>query len=972
MAPCRGVWRAICGRAVRAIADAEHAAPHECRPPLAGAAGSSAGAICSVQMISQALLPDSARDWAPSPAEWTEMKMTTTLMDSNVRAMSKVRGTSKRFTEIAEAAVQRLSQGSTEAERRRHSKLAGYNLVSVEDHDGDDDDDVEEAVRKPSLLNSRNGSKSSNDDMPAELLQESQDGSRTMRQRGMDLLLDVRFQSFMALLIMGNAIVIGLETDMPHVARWDVIENIFLFVFAAELLTRMYVLSPSKYFSIDNPDVVWNVFDCTIVGMGLADAGVSMVHSSGGGGGFATVFRIVRLLRIIRIFRIVRFLKQLYMLAFGFALAAEAVFWVAILMAFMLYTWSIILVRTVGQLSDDYPNAEFLRHKFGNIIQSMLTLFELISQPNIEPYTPVLKNYLPLTAFLIVFIIFGSFGMIALLTGVISESMFSKNELRQEEARQKREAHRQVLVASCAELFDSFEKDDDGEVEKEEIVGGMQQIKDLFDQFDIDLGKTDLEDMLQCIDADGSGGISRHEFLRGILQLVEGVRPMLILQVYYGVEHLKELAEQHQRDMKTVLTYLHGLNLAIVGVQDRLRKEGFDEQPDPFARSNRTTPWEEPGPGDNEPRPSAREHAGTPLQAPAPILPIPPPPDASALSADGSLVVPRRPSPVSLVPAEGLTLAAAESRQTFSAAIGGIGGSGRTWTNGSSTGHGLEESTKEVTAAVPTSAPSPPPAAGQQQFDDTARLLAEEASSAVAYSIATPLVSKTRADELSSLAERTLELGATSVGCDQVRESQALIDEIKSTLTELLRPLRGALPSSYGALVGAAAESKLLPLLRTEAAGPGSLSSFGGAGGSLLSREMLLQVQAAGLGSLSSFGGAGGPLLSPEMLLQVQVLEEKVAAAASAAVASQARNLIREMFVSQQPPGVEEQARADQWSFTFAGDFLASAEEAVAVAATASQARGRATIAQGQEKGQRPVARHIRLDPSTCSRWSQA
>lgn len=35
--------------------------------------------------------------------------------------------------------------------------------------------------------------------------------------------------------------------------------------------------------------------------------------------------------------------------------------------------------------------------------------------------------------FLVGFIIFGSFGMIALLTGVISETMFEKNALRQEE-----------------------------------------------------------------------------------------------------------------------------------------------------------------------------------------------------------------------------------------------------------------------------------------------------------------------------------------------------------------------------------------------------------------------------------------------------------------------------------------------------------------------------------------------------------
>merc|ERR1712019_25948 len=101
--------------------------------------------------------------------------------------------------------------------------------------------------------------------------------------------------------------------------------------------------------------------------------GHSLFSGATPNGGVATVFRVVRLLRILRIFRIVRFLKQLYMLAYGFALAAEAVFWVAILMFFMLYTWSIVLVRSIGRLGEGHPDHEFLTSKFGSILQSMLT-----------------------------------------------------------------------------------------------------------------------------------------------------------------------------------------------------------------------------------------------------------------------------------------------------------------------------------------------------------------------------------------------------------------------------------------------------------------------------------------------------------------------------------------------------------------------------------------------------------------------
>merc|ERR1719428_2596566 len=118
-------------------------------------------------------------------------------------------------------------------------------------------------------------------------------------------------------------------------------------------------------------------------------------------------------------------------------------------MTFVLYVCSIILVRTIGLVSEDDPHAEFLRERFGKIGPSMLTLFELMSQPDLEPYHAMLGAHPLLTFFLIGFIVFGSFGMLALLTGVISESMFEKNQLRIEEERKEREQMRKLLVHKC-------------------------------------------------------------------------------------------------------------------------------------------------------------------------------------------------------------------------------------------------------------------------------------------------------------------------------------------------------------------------------------------------------------------------------------------------------------------------------------------------------------------------------------------
>ena len=91
-------------------------------------------------------------------------------------------------------------------------------------------------------------------------------------------------------------------------------------VFVLELALRVFVFR--RYFFLDP----WNCGDAGIVVLGLLDAGASALGiSQGKEGGVVTIFRMIRLLRILRIFKIVRFLKQLYLLAYGFAAAAQAI-----------------------------------------------------------------------------------------------------------------------------------------------------------------------------------------------------------------------------------------------------------------------------------------------------------------------------------------------------------------------------------------------------------------------------------------------------------------------------------------------------------------------------------------------------------------------------------------------------------------------------------------------------------------------
>mmetsp|Transcript_143311 Transcript_143311/g.260771 ORF Transcript_143311/g.260771 Transcript_143311/m.260771 type:complete len:918 (+) Transcript_143311:121-2874(+) len=392
------------------------------------------------------------------------------------------------------------------------------------------------------------------------LPQEDQNG---MWSRGRALLQSIGFQTLMGAFIVLNAVVIGLETDLPNMHwLWDLLEHVLLVIFTTELVLRVCINGPSIYFDPREGDFLWNVFDVTVVGMGLIDALVSLVFGGMSAGGGETLFRMIRLLRILRIFRIVRFLKQLYLLAFGFIEAAQAVFWVTLLMACTLYVCSIILVRTVGRVSEEDPHSDLLHSHFGSIPTSMFTLFEIMANPEIEEYEGALERHPILGAFMIGFIIFGSFGMLALLTGVISESMFEKNQLRLEEERLERECKRKEMEKRCGDLFDKAltryqtsigKGPEDDSIPSHDIAPLIPMIAELFGEVGVNFISNDLEQLIDLMDSDGNGCVSKEEFCHGIISIAEGVRPVSIMEIH----HIVSIAKMKLEKLLPVLSQMN-------------------------------------------------------------------------------------------------------------------------------------------------------------------------------------------------------------------------------------------------------------------------------------------------------------------------------------------------------------------------------------------------------------------------------
>jgi len=376
------------------------------------------------------------------------------------------------------------------------------------------------------------------------------------RSCGVRLIHSLWFQNLMGLVIVANSAVLGMETDIHgHGELFDKVETIFLGIFFVEILLKLAV-EGCAFCNPRQDEFVWNVFDAGIVGLGLFDLVARYLYKGKGTGGFSTIFRTFRLLRILRIFRLLRFLKRLYLLAMGLIEAAKAIFWVTILMCFVLYVCALVLVKTVGQPHSSDPHFPFLQYHFGSIAESMFTLFVLMSSPNLPIYQEevgLLESRPLLTIFLIIFVTFGSFGMIAMLTGVINESMFENNELQKEEKRAHHEKMRQTLGERSADLFSSLQANAEGEVDIEQIQHIGPQVIELVEAAGAEVAHGDINNIIRHMDVDRSGSVSMAEFVHAIEKIAEVHSPMAILEVHYNVGKCQRKLESLEERANTTL-----------------------------------------------------------------------------------------------------------------------------------------------------------------------------------------------------------------------------------------------------------------------------------------------------------------------------------------------------------------------------------------------------------------------------------
>ncbi|MEA2939083.1 MAG: voltage-gated sodium channel [Alphaproteobacteria bacterium] len=211
---------------------------------------------------------------------------------------------------------------------------------------------------------------------------------------------DPRTERAVMLLIIANAIILGMETNRAIMASYgralEILDHVILAIFVIELLARVAVYRLAFF---RDP---WSLFDFVVVGIALVPASES--------------FTVLRALRILRVLRLITAVPTLKRVVAGLIASLPGMGSIVLLIALIYYVFAVMATKLFGE---DNPSL------FGTLGDALWTLFTVMT---LEGWTndvakPVMEKHPHGWIFFVFFIVVTTFMVLNLFIGVVVNAM---------------------------------------------------------------------------------------------------------------------------------------------------------------------------------------------------------------------------------------------------------------------------------------------------------------------------------------------------------------------------------------------------------------------------------------------------------------------------------------------------------------------------------------------------------------------
>ncbi len=222
-----------------------------------------------------------------------------------------------------------------------------------------------------------------------------------------------RVQTFIILLIVVNAVILGLETSPAAMAAYGdfllAADQVILGVFVVEILLRVFAHRLSFF---RDP---WSIFDFIVVA-------IALVPASG-------PFAVLRALRVLRVLRILTMVPSMRRVVGALLSSIPGLGSIALVLLLIYYVFAVIATKLFGAAFPQW---------FGSIGESLYSLFQIMT---LESWSmgivrPVMEVHPNAWIFFVIFILIATFTMLNLFIAIIVNAMHSFSEQENAETQQ--------------------------------------------------------------------------------------------------------------------------------------------------------------------------------------------------------------------------------------------------------------------------------------------------------------------------------------------------------------------------------------------------------------------------------------------------------------------------------------------------------------------------------------------------------
>lgn len=399
------------------------------------------------------------------------------------------------------------------------------------------------------------------------------------------LVLSSRFDAAFTILIIINAIYIGIETDNnldsdSAAGGWFAGEIVFTLLFSVELGLRL--LGLRLYFFRD----AWNLFDFVLVVVGVIDTFIlsiirSVQTSEGKQDNSLDVFmamRVVRLLRLARIFRLLRFFKELWLLVAGVLNALRTLMWTWMFVLLIIYIFGLVATRMLGQeYGDKDPN---MREYFGTVSASMFTFFQVVT---LEGWSDVARESMDhepsMWILFILFISITTFAIMNVVTAVIVENTLDQAMLQKGDISKKLDKERLKALTKLYEVFQVADLNGDGELTKDEFLSALSNPDVMINLHAVEIDLRSAEGLFDIMDYDDSGHLDVTEFIEGCMRARGDAKAKDVLAVQCDLWRTQEWVKMElEQTNDFVMSKFGGLKQDLARVKEKVLSPEFQSR----------------------------------------------------------------------------------------------------------------------------------------------------------------------------------------------------------------------------------------------------------------------------------------------------------------------------------------------------------------------------------------------------------